>query len=100
MQEASAAVGDDHLRFGVERSRRSFRQDTEQTSRFRVAADLAGRRFDDFTVDSSFGEVMVDEPDLIEGSDFPAFAGIPRTRVPAIPFEFQIAEKVQAYTRI
>ena len=100
MHEASATVGDDHFQFAVELSRRSLRPDNEQTSRFRVAADLAGRRFDDFTVDISFGELMEDEPDLIEGPDLLAFAGIPPTRVPAISLELQIAEKVHAYTRI
>ena len=65
-----------------------------------MAADLAGRRFDNFTVDVAFGEFVVDVPDLIDGPDLLAFAGIPRTRVPAIPLELQIAEKVHAYTRI
>lgn len=100
MHDASAVVGGDYFRFGVERSRRSLRPDTEPTSRFRVAADLAGRRFDDFTVNTSFGELMLEEPDLIEGPNFLAFAGIPRTPVPAIPLKLQIAEKVHAYTRI
>ena len=65
-----------------------------------MGADLAGRRFDSFTVDVAFGELLVDVPDLIEGPDLLAFAGIPRTRVPAIPLELQIAEKVHAYTRV
>ena len=105
--DAAAALRDsgamdvgDYFRFAVERSRRSLGRDNQRASRFRVEADLAGRRFDTFTVDVAVGEILAGEPDLIEGPDFLSFAGIPRTRLPVIPLEVQIAEKVHAYTRI
>ena len=100
MRDASALDAGDYFRFGIERSRRPVPRDPNGGSRFLVAAELAGRRFDNFTVDVAFGERLADLPDLIEGSDLLAFAGIPRTRVPAIPLELQVAEKVHAYTRI
>ena len=100
MRDASSADMGDYFRFGVERSRQRIPGDHNRGSRFLVAADLAGRRFDTFTVDVAFGEVLVDIADLIEGPNLLAFAGIPRTRVPAIPLELQIAEKVHAYTRV
>ena len=100
MRDASSADMGDYFRFGVERSQRRIPGDHNRGSRFLVAADLAGRRFDTFTVDVAFGELLVDIADLIEGPDLLAFAGIPRTRVPAIPLERQIAEKVHAYTRV
>ena len=100
MRDASSADVGDYFRFGVERSRQHVPRDHNGGSRFHVAADLAGRRFDTFTVDVAFGELLVDVPDLIEGPDLLTFAGIPRTRVPAIPLELQIAEKVHAYTRV
>lgn len=100
MRDAGAVDVGDYFRFVVERSRRSLGRDRHGASRFRVDADLAGRRFDTFAVDVAVGEIPASEPDLIEGPDFLTFAGIPRTRLPAIPLELQIAEKVHAYTRI
>ena len=100
MRAASAVDTGDYFRFGVERSRQRAPHDHDRAVRFHVTADLAGRRFDNFTVDVAFGEVLVDVPDLLDGPDLLAFAGIARTRVPAIPLEVQIAEKVHAYTRV
>ena len=80
MRDASSADVGDYFRFGVERSRQRIPGDHNRGSRFLVAADLAGRRFDTFTVDVAFGELLVDVPDLIEGPDLLAFAGIPRSR--------------------
>ena len=99
MRDAGAADMGDYVRFAVERSRRSIGRDHHRASRYRVEADLAGRRFDTFAVDVAVGEILTGEPDLIQGPDILAFAGIPRTRLPAIPLELQIAEKVHAYTR-
>ncbi len=100
MRDASSADVGGYFRFGVERSRQRVPRDHNRGSRFLVAADLAGRRFDNFTVDVAFGELLIDVPDLIEGPDLLVFADIPRTRAPAIPLELQIAEKVHAYTRV
>ena len=100
MRDASAVDVGDYFRFGVERSRQRVPHEHDRAVRFHVAADLAGRSFDNFTVDVAFGELLVEGPDVIDGPDLLAFAGIPRTRVPAIPLERQIAEKVHAYTRI
>lgn len=100
MRAASAVDLGDYFRFGVERSRQRVPHEHDRAVRFLVAADLAGRRFDNFTVDVALGEPLVAMPDLIDGPDLLAFAGIPRTRVPAIPLEVQIAEKVHAYTRV
>lgn len=100
MRDASVMDVGDYFRFAVERSRQSRQRDDDRAGRFHVAADLASRRFDTFTVDVAYGERLPREPDLIAGPDVLAFAGIPRTRLPAIPLEDQIAEKVHAYTRV
>lgn len=100
MRAASAVDLVDYFRFGVERSRQRVPHEHDRAVRFHVTAELAGRRFDNFTVDVAFGDEVVDVPDLIDGPDLLAFAGIPRARVPAIPLETQIAENVHAYTRV
>lgn len=60
---------------------------------------MAGRRFEDATVDVGFGDPSSSEPEILVGPDFLAFAGIPPTSVPTIALEHHIAEKVHAYTR-
>ena len=76
MRDASSADVGDFFRFVVERSRQRVPREHDRAVRFHVAADLAGRRFDNFTVDVAFGELLVDAPDLL------AFAGIPRSAFP------------------
>ncbi len=100
LRDAGAIDVGDYFRFAVERSRRSLGRDHHRDSRFRVAADLAAGRLDTLTVDVAVGEILADEPDLIGGPDFRTSAGTPRTRLPAIRLELQVAEKVHAYTWI
>ena len=67
--------------------------------RYHVSAELAGRTFDEITVDVGFGGPYFAEPDLVRGPDLLSFADIPPIEVPALPIEQHIAEKVHAYTR-
>lgn len=68
-------------------------------SRFRVHAELAGRTFEEVTMDVSVGDPLIGIPERLHGPDLLAFAGIERTEVPALPLEQHLAEKLHAYTR-
>jgi hypothetical protein len=67
--------------------------------RYRVRAELAGRRFEEVMVDIGFSDPLKWKPDPIRGPDLLAFADIEPIEVPVLPLEQHIAEKVHAYTR-
>jgi hypothetical protein len=63
-----------------------------------VQARLAGRVFVRFHVDIGLGDVVVGEPDWVEGRPWLSFVAIPPARVALYPLPQQFAEKVHAYT--
>jgi Nucleotidyl transferase AbiEii toxin, Type IV TA system len=67
--------------------------------RYHVIAELAGRRFDDVTVDIGVGEPLILDPENLAGTEILEFAGIARLSIPTIALEEHIAEKVHAYGR-
>jgi hypothetical protein len=67
-------------------------------SRFPVETQMAGRRFAQFHLDVSSGDVLREPYEILEGRDWFGFAGLTRARVPAISPEEQFAEKLHAYT--
>jgi hypothetical protein len=67
--------------------------------RFRVSASLAGRAFEIFPLDvASRAEPML-AADTLTTPDLLASAGLGPVRVPVLPLERQVAEKLHAYTR-
>lgn len=88
----------DYFTFVVERTRKL--DATEGAAvRYHATAELAGRPFEDVTVDVGFGDPPVADPELVRGPELLSFAGIPPAEVPALPLEQHVAEKVHAYTR-
>ena len=67
--------------------------------RYRVRAELAGRRFEEVMVDMGFSDPLKWKPEPIRGQDLLAFADIEPIEVPVLPLEQHVAEKVHAYTR-
>jgi Nucleotidyl transferase AbiEii toxin, Type IV TA system len=67
-------------------------------SRFPVEAQMAGRRFANFHLDVSGGDVLREPFEILEGQDWLGFAGIATAKLPAISREEQFAEKLHAYT--
>ncbi len=67
-------------------------------ARFPVDAQMAGRRFAQFHLDVSAGDVLREPYEMLEGRDWFGFAGLSRVRVPAVSREEQFAEKLHAYT--
>ena len=69
-------------------------------SRFPVEAQMAGRRFANFHLDVSAGDVLREPFEILEGNDWLGFAGIAKAKLPAISREEQFAEKLHAFARI
>jgi hypothetical protein len=67
--------------------------------RYHVAAELAGRPFEEVTVDVGFSDPPVAQPERLRGPHLLSFAAIAPVEVPALPLEQHVAEKVHAYTR-
>jgi hypothetical protein len=89
----------DHFTFTIERTGRLDPALEGAAVRYHVTAQLAGRPFEDVTVDVGFGEPPFGEPELVRGPDLLSFAEIAPAEVPALPLEQHVAEKVHAYTR-
>ena len=101
LQEAGRRDSLDHLVFEVARQTAHPTIDAEgqryEGQRFRVAAQLAGRRYaDGFGVDVVIGEPLVGDPQNIFGDDILDFIGAPRPMFAAYPVPTHIAEKLHA----
>jgi len=66
--------------------------------RFKVKARIAGRPYVAFGLDVAYGDPILGEPDVLEGSDFFERYGIPRVQVRTYPPTTHLAEKLHAYT--
>jgi hypothetical protein len=89
----------DYFTFVIERTRKLDAALEGAAVRYHVIAELAGRPFEDATVDVGFGDPPVTDPELVRGPDLLSFADIPPAEVLALPLEQHVAEKVHAYTR-
>jgi predicted nucleotidyltransferase component of viral defense system len=89
----------DYFVFAIERTAKLDAMLEGATVRYHVAAELAGRAFEDVIIDVGFGDPLAAPPDLLHGPDLLSFAGIVPTTIPAVSLDQQIAEKVHAYAR-
>lgn len=96
---AQAVDLDDFFAFAIERTTALDRLTDATAVRYHVVAELAGRTFDEFVLDVGFDPPAGVETPRLHGPDLLAFADLAPVEVPAVPLEFQIAEKVHAYAR-
>ncbi|MHB8492632.1 MAG: nucleotidyl transferase AbiEii/AbiGii toxin family protein [Solirubrobacteraceae bacterium] len=96
---AQAADLDDFFSFAIERKGEIDTGEDARATRYHVVAELDGRIFERFVVDVSASDPLGWRPEQVLGTEWLAFAEIPRTSLPAIPVEQQVAEKLEAYTR-
>ncbi len=89
----------DYFHFAIEKTGRLDAALEGAAVRYHVAAELAGRPFDDVIVDVGFSDPPLTAADVLRGPNLLGFAGIAPINVPAISLEQHIAEKVHAYTR-
>jgi predicted nucleotidyltransferase component of viral defense system len=89
----------DFFAFAIERTTALDRLRDSAAVRYHVTAELAGRTFDEFVLAVGFDPPTDVELARLRGPDLLAFADLAPVEVAAVPLEFQIAEKVHAYTR-
>jgi hypothetical protein len=89
----------DFFAFAIERTSALDRIRDAAAIRYHVIAELAGRTFDEFVLDVGFDPPTDVELARLRGPDLLAFADLAPAEVAAVPLEYQIAEKVHAYTR-
>jgi hypothetical protein len=89
----------DYFTFAIERTKKLDAMLEGVAVRYHVVAELAGRVFEEVTLDVGFGDPLVADADLVRGPELLSFADIPSAEVPALPLEQHVAEKVHAYTR-
>lgn len=63
-----------------------------------MAAAIASKPYAHFGLDIAYGDPILGQPDLLEGSDFFEKYGIPRIHVRTYPATTHLAEKLHAYT--
>jgi hypothetical protein len=67
--------------------------------KYRVRAELGGRRFEEVMVDIGFSDPLGWTSETIRAPDLLAFADIEPIEVPIVPLEQHVAEKAHVYTR-
>ena len=69
--------------------------------RYHVSSYLAGRWFEELTVDVGFGDSLTVAPERLRGPDLPGFAEIAPVEIPTptLPLEQHVAKQVHASTR-
>ena len=90
----------DHFAFVIERTARPNIAIERTALRYRLRSALAGRRFEEATIDIAFGDQGGIIPDRLLGSGHLVFAGFDPITVPVLPLDRHIAEKLHAYTRL
>jgi predicted nucleotidyltransferase component of viral defense system len=99
MTRAQQLALDDFFTFTATRTDAFEGADEFAAIRFYVRAELAGRTFEQFTVDVGFTDPISWTPDTIHTSAFLSFADIGPIALPAVPIAQHLAEKLHAYTR-
>ena len=96
---AQAVEIDDYFTFDIEKVGAPGEEVEGLAVRYRVRAELTGRRFEEVMVDIGFSDSLKWKPEPIRGQELLAFADIEPIEVPVLPLEQHIAEKVHAYTK-
>lgn len=95
---AQELVLDDFFTFAARRTSNPDDTDEFTAIRFHLTAQLGGRTFEQFLLDIGFIDSITYQPDIVQSTGLLAFAGIPPLKLPAIPIEQHLAEKIHAYT--
>jgi predicted nucleotidyltransferase component of viral defense system len=96
--DAQAINLHDHFSFDVTRTQALDRAEEFRAVRYKVTAELAGRRFEQFPVDVALSEHPTPPSERLPIPNLLNFADIQSTEMPVIALEQHIVEKVHAYT--
>ncbi len=88
----------DHFDFVLGPTTQALQGAPRGSRRIKVTTRLAGSEFVSFHLDISTGDVMVERPTLLRGSDYLLFAGVAPIEFPVYPVVQHLAEKLHAYT--
>lgn len=91
---------DDNFVFAIERTDKLDAALEGASVRYHVIASLAGRRFEEVTVDVGFADPLVLPAEKVMGSELLDFAGFDSIEVPVLSLEQHVAEKLHAYSRM
>ncbi len=89
----------DYFQFDIRRTARLDAVLEGAAVRYHVVAELAGRPFEEVTVDVGFGDTPIAHPERLRGPELLSFAEIAPVEVPGLPLEQHVAEKLHAYAR-
>ena len=89
----------DWFEFRIGEPTQDLNQAPTAGARYPVECLLDARTFTKFHLDVGVGDVVPHPPEVLEGHDLLAFAGIAPVRISLIPRTVQFAEKLHAYTR-
>jgi len=89
----------DYFQFTIEKTDKLDALLEGAAVRYHVSASLAGRSFEEVTVDVGFGDPPVGGPERLRGPALLRFADIEPSEVPSVRTEPHVAEKLHAYTR-
>ncbi|MBA2520128.1 MAG: nucleotidyl transferase AbiEii/AbiGii toxin family protein [Chloroflexia bacterium] len=90
----------DFFSFSIETRKEGTIDHHQPLLRFHVRAELAGRVFEEITLDVGLERSASTVADSSQGPDLLAFADIEPITVPLLPLEEHTAEKVHAYSRL
>lgn len=91
----------DYFRFDSVRTAKLDHLLEGAAARYHVSSYLAGRWFEELTVDVGFGDPLTVAPERLRGPDLPGFAEIAPVEIPTptLPLEQHVAKQVHASTR-
>ena len=98
-QACSTDLGD-YFRFTLAEIDQTASTDAGRAVRYHVTAHVAGRLFEELTIDVGFGPPPATTPEHVTGPDFFRFADIVPTPVPILDLHTHVAEKLHACHRM
>ncbi len=100
LSEACSTNLADHFRFVIADIDQAGNNDAGRAIRYHLTAYVAGRTFEELTIDVGFGPPPAATPEHVTGPSFFEFANILPTPVPILDLNFHVAEKFHACHRM
>ncbi|MEJ7900794.1 MAG: nucleotidyl transferase AbiEii/AbiGii toxin family protein, partial [Thermomicrobiales bacterium] len=97
MSEAVAYEVEDFFSYSLQHAHRLDHGTDGSSLRFAIRSELDGRLFENIIVDIGFDELSPLPAEIVTGTDFLQFAGIPAITCPMLPIEVHLSEKVHAF---
>lgn len=96
LQDRAMLKAEDHFQFRVEPSAKLIESAPYGGFRFPIRSMIAGRLFVAFSLDVGVGDAITPPIEVVEGSNWLDFCGVPPAKFEVISLEQQFAEKIHA----